>query len=374
MSAVAPAPGQAPAAAAAALAGDATDAKDAPAFATLAGAPAAAATGAPKKPDAVGTSNGAVGGIDSGLMDRTDVADSGANPATDSSRKPARLWFQAAAQKWRGVTNIVMTVDALQDRVTEAKVFGKDAELMERHLQRKYHLREPFMGHPEAPWRKPYNLCLALAVILTLFWTPFELAFSFGPSFSAEATMGQNFWAVMETVLLIFFVVDIGVNFRTAVYEDGELIQEPRKVARIYLRSWFAIDLLATIPFDLIASAATESLDTADRTASTLPRMLRFLRLVKLTRIVRIFKLRKMLQRLTEMRCVVRAVLSLAGALPHMAPRGQHFALTRPMAHARPRTTHRSCGLVCVCMLPRVTTVSLRTTCFASPRLPSTSA
>jgi len=50
----------------------------------------------------------------------------------------------------------------------------------------------------------------------------------------------------------IFFIVDLFLNFRTAILDDGELIQEPKQVARKYAKTWFAVDLIATIPYDRI--------------------------------------------------------------------------------------------------------------------------
>jgi len=50
---------------------------------------------------------------------------------------------------------------------------------------------------------------------------------------------------------LAFFTLDIVINFRTAVIDDGELIQEPLAVAWSYLRGWFFADFVATVPYDL---------------------------------------------------------------------------------------------------------------------------
>lgn len=138
--------------------------------------------------------------------------------------------------------------------------------------------------------------------VLTLFWTPFELAFDFTASFEDDATPGQVFWGAVEVFMLTFFTVDIMLNFRTAIYEDGDLIQDPKEVASQYVRTWFGLDLIATFPFDTVVSAlASGSLAAGEQLSVTLPRLLRFLRLIKLTRVLRILKLKKLLDQMDEM-------------------------------------------------------------------------
>ncbi len=49
------------------------------------------------------------------------------------------------------------------------------------------------------------------------------------------------------------FAVDIGLNFRTCYVDaSARLVRDGHQIALHYLRTWFAVDLIATIPFDLI--------------------------------------------------------------------------------------------------------------------------
>ncbi len=72
------------------------------------------------------------------------------------------------------------------------------------------------------------------------------------------------------------FVMDILIQFNTALVVRHQLITSHRAIARRYLRSWFVLDVIATIPFTWFFSAI--------RYAS-LNRVLRF------TRLARLFKL-----------------------------------------------------------------------------------
>lgn len=75
------------------------------------------------------------------------------------------------------------------------------------------------------------------------------------------------------------------VRFRTAVpLERGSevlWVQRPWALARMYLRSWFLVDLLSIIPFDALALVA----DSDDAAGLRAARVLRLLRLLRLTKV-----------------------------------------------------------------------------------------
>ena len=77
----------------------------------------------------------------------------------------------------------------------------------------------------------------------------------------------------------VFFICDLMLNFRTAyVNFDGTLEIEPLKVRWHYIRSWFLIDLVASIPFEKIAGGAQ---GTTALALAKMPRLLRLSRLLK---------------------------------------------------------------------------------------------
>lgn len=50
-------------------------------------------------------------------------------------------------------------------------------------------------------------------------------------------------------------MIDILMNFRTTYVKEGEvLITSPWKIAVHYLKTYFVVDLVAAIPWDLLAS------------------------------------------------------------------------------------------------------------------------
>ena len=60
-------------------------------------------------------------------------------------------------------------------------------------------------------------------------------------------------WFVIDTIIDFLFITDIIINFFSAYQDDeGNLITENRKIARKYLKSWFFIDIISSVPLNLI--------------------------------------------------------------------------------------------------------------------------
>jgi hypothetical protein len=50
----------------------------------------------------------------------------------------------------------------------------------------------------------------------------------------------------------VFFWLDLGLNFVTPYFDDGFLITDDKRIAQHYLKGYFTIDLLSTIPLDSV--------------------------------------------------------------------------------------------------------------------------
>lgn len=74
---------------------------------------------------------------------------------------------------------------------------------------------------------------------------PLEFAF-------AEMFEGKKALGAAEKLTDLLFAFDILINFRTAYVNDqtDELVTDPVKIAKNYLKGRFWVDLLASIPFN----------------------------------------------------------------------------------------------------------------------------
>ena len=51
-------------------------------------------------------------------------------------------------------------------------------------------------------------------------------------------------------VLDVLFSLDVAVRFRTAYRDHGYDVTHPHAIAANYLRGWFALDFMSSLPFD----------------------------------------------------------------------------------------------------------------------------
>eukprot|EP00929_Paragymnodinium_shiwhaense_P114331 TRINITY_DN8268_c0_g1_i6.p1 TRINITY_DN8268_c0_g1~~TRINITY_DN8268_c0_g1_i6.p1 ORF type:complete len:791 (+),score=86.67 TRINITY_DN8268_c0_g1_i6:162-2534(+) len=131
------------------------------------------------------------------------------------------------------------------------------------------------MMRPDSKVRSTWDgilvvLCAYLAVSL-----PFFLGFS---SYISEDTLlsFEEFHFAIDCV----FLVDVLLNFRTGVMVGGvAVIMDAQTVACLYLRSWFLVDLISSLPLQAL-------------TAGRIPnfRGLKLLKLAKLARILKLFR------------------------------------------------------------------------------------
>ncbi|XP_011490256.1 potassium voltage-gated channel subfamily H member 5-like [Oryzias latipes] len=60
-------------------------------------------------------------------------------------------------------------------------------------------------------------------------------------------------WLVVDSVVDVIFLVDIVLNFHTTfVGPAGEVISDAKQIRMNYLKTWFVIDLLSCLPYDII--------------------------------------------------------------------------------------------------------------------------
>ena len=76
--------------------------------------------------------------------------------------------------------------------------------------------------------------------------------------FGSVKDAGLNYFDLATN---LFFIVDIVLNFFTAYKEQGEIVFSKVKIRQRYLKSWFLVDVIASIPFELFTSASNSDVD-----------------------------------------------------------------------------------------------------------------
>lgn len=96
---------------------------------------------------------------------------------------------------------------------------------------------------------------------------------------------------LFELCLDSVYGLDIIFNFITAYTEKELLITNPRKIATRYLKGFFLVDLIATIPFGTILQASPLAIGSKMGKLGRLPKMIRFAKAARLLKLLRVYKL-----------------------------------------------------------------------------------
>ena len=147
------------------------------------------------------------------------------------------------------------------------------------------------MCYPEDSNKANWDLFVTLILVFTCIMTPVNMAF--------DDDLGVE-WDWILSIIDGLFFIDCIITFNSAIDdEDFRIIEDYGTIACAYLRSWFLIDILAIIPFDVIIMATVSGGGEGGGNSANLNKMIRVVRigrmykLIKLTKLLRIVKVVK---------------------------------------------------------------------------------
>ncbi|KAK4472697.1 hypothetical protein MN116_002698 [Schistosoma mekongi] len=138
-----------------------------------------------------------------------------------------------------------------------------------------------------------WDLIMLLLLIANLIILPVAISF-FNDDLSIH-------WIVFNCVSDTVFLIDIGVNFRTGIIKNNfadEIMLNPKEIARQYLKTWFLLDLLSSLPLDYIYLILHDNENFTQFVHAG--RALRFLRFVKLLSLIRLLRLSRLVRYVSE--------------------------------------------------------------------------
>ncbi|KAJ0412265.1 hypothetical protein ATCC90586_006651 [Pythium insidiosum] len=176
---------------------------------------------------------------------------------SEPSKAPQR------SRGWRVVDRVALLTHALNPRDDVIDIYHDTGE----HVSR-------FMVHPNSKFRRTWDVLTATCVLYVCIMVPLIIGFNY-------VDWGKRY--VIDTIVDVYFVIDMVMTMRTGVYSNGEVIMDSRIVLRRYLRSWFIIDVISNFPLALfVDSSARKSVKIVK--LQKLPKLLRIGRLLKYLR------------------------------------------------------------------------------------------
>ncbi|KAG6617547.1 Voltage-gated Ion Channel (VIC) Superfamily [Phytophthora cinnamomi] len=136
-----------------------------------------------------------------------------------------------------------------------------------------------YMILPDSIFRYCWDLLLAVTTILLIWRVPYTIAFG-------ESDLW--YWNAFNKSTDAIYLLDVILNFRTGYVEDTEIIMDSRLVAKHYIRTWFFVDLIGSIPVEYIFNTSSGGFSGVERKA--FKASVKYLKVPKLFRITRLIK------------------------------------------------------------------------------------
>ena len=141
--------------------------------------------------------------------------------------------------------------------------------------------RSRYLLHPDSTVLVYWEVFTLLLSIYSVTWSIFVVGF--------DILIGTAPVAI-DTVIAVCFSLDVLVNFRTAFYDaEGSrgLVIDAKEIAVRYVRSWFLVDLLCSVPVFLIWKSSRVLRRYNAPVALTLVRGLRLVNIGEISRVVK---------------------------------------------------------------------------------------
>ncbi|XP_029789318.1 potassium/sodium hyperpolarization-activated cyclic nucleotide-gated channel 3 [Suricata suricatta] len=162
--------------------------------------------------------------------------------------------------------------------------------------------------HPYSDFRFYWDLIMLLLMVGNLIVLPVGITF-----FKEENSPP---WIVFNVLSDTFFLLDLVLNFRTGIVveEGAEILLAPRAIWSRYLRTWFLVDLISSIPVDYIF-LVVELEPRLDAEVYKTARALRIVRFTKILSLLRLLRLSRLIRYIHQWEEIFHMTYDLASAV-----------------------------------------------------------
>ena len=128
------------------------------------------------------------------------------------------------------------------------------------------------------PFRRVWSTIISLLLLYTATVTPYQVCF---------VEEEDDTWFIIGSIIDGLFFIDIIINFHSAYTDlDGKLIIDKKLIMKNYLKTWFFIDIISCVPFQVIFQDEDGN--------SNHNKLIKLVRVPKLYRLIRVLRLLKM--------------------------------------------------------------------------------
>ncbi|XP_053944318.1 potassium voltage-gated channel subfamily H member 4 [Cuculus canorus] len=192
------------------------------------------------------------------------------------SKKPGSSRLRAAQRQGRTVLHRLSSQFARRDRgemKINRNVFENKTSIPEYKVASVQKSRFILLHY--SIFKALWDWLILLATFYVAVTVPYNVCFT-GTEDSLSAARST---IVSDIAVEMLFILDIILNFRTTyVSQSGQVVYEPRSICIHYVATWFFVDLIAALPFDLLY--------VFNVTVTSLVHLLKTVRLLRLLRLL----------------------------------------------------------------------------------------
>jgi hypothetical protein len=146
---------------------------------------------------------------------------------------------------------------------------------------------------PGNKYKKYWDFLIIYHLVYTALATPVRVAFE---------EKSTDFWFIYDCWMDSCFIVDIFMTFLTAlVVQKGGVITDLKVIAHTYLKLWFWIDLVTSIPFQIYDRTVEIQLDgSSSLTNIKVLRVSKLLKIIRMIRLLKVFNFTKKLMQIQQ--------------------------------------------------------------------------
>uniref|UniRef100_A0A8C3J7Q0 Voltage-gated delayed rectifier potassium channel KCNH4 n=1 Tax=Calidris pygmaea TaxID=425635 RepID=A0A8C3J7Q0_9CHAR len=190
---------------------------------------------------------------------------------------PSSSHLRAAQRQGRTVLHRLSSQFARRDRGGEMKinrnVFENKPSIPEYKVASVQKSRFILLHY--SIFKALWDWLILLATFYVAITVPYNVCFT-GTEDSLSAARST---IVSDIAVEMLFILDIILNFRTTyVSQSGQVVYDPRSICIHYVATWFFVDLIAALPFDLLY--------VFNVTVTSLVHLLKTVRLLRLLRLL----------------------------------------------------------------------------------------
>ena len=244
------------------------------------------------------------------IMDDDDDADfCDTNRAIFSVLRPSKFPTKERIHYlWKRVRVLIRPLSRLIKVWKDIQLYGGKRNHLEKNYARResselpnYEEGDSYLFSPNSTYIKLWSLLIMHLLIYTAVVVPYRISFIY---------KNDDEWFIADTIIDIIFFIDIFVTFNSAYFDHQmKLINSRRTISLNYLKSWFVIDLVSCIPFQLFIDSS-QQFNKLVR-ISRVPRIMRIMRLFKILKFFRTLNSLEFIQNCLEFMNISKGVLRL---------------------------------------------------------------